>query len=687
LKTPTALSFSIATDAIRPPSKRIFKFTTIALVALTLAVPSFAATGTLYSSGHNIPVGLLWLGSTASSKVLQGHVWIADANGFCRIDAVGTTGSGTVAATCAPGLLAVGAPTGQPDWDPATNNVYIPTVGGILRYTFNPSLGDATKESLSGPSANLGQPSVTGVAFGPDKKLYFGQLKDGSIQRITSPAGSLSNQLVQAVGLTSGTHKGAVTARNVFGLAFQGTDLYINATLFLQRIAGASLFCNGACVAEDLNLQISAVGSNSANLMLYAPSGVSLPPTSLAELIAQYDTSTLQTTLLSQGGITCSASFTTLGTCPSTATITSFLSYADVIAMTQDKITKSVYVVDDTSAGTVAGAGRVIKLWGTGSGATAQPPANEGVVPFSAPIPPSTPPAIPGNSATLVSRNGAGLTAPGVLSIGADVWALDPVSGICRVDSGRINLGTCVSIAPGIPGQSSYDPITQSVYVPDKAANSRGVWRFPYNTGSRTINGLAGTLVAANKGLGGNQPQCAMVGPDGSLYVSFSKNGSVLQITAPTTATNTVTQVAQSSDGHGIVSLAWITLNFLDGFGNPVIENDLYMLEGSALTYVFGADKGTKSKTSLVAPVQIANPAAMVSDGLDKIYIANAGEVDQYTVSTQTSVPYSIGSNGPPLTLFGNITGMARTAAGRTLIGDDPSGSAAPGQGRIWSLP
>jgi len=174
-----------------------------------------AATGSLYSSGLNVPVGILWLGSTeTASGVPHGHVWAADAGGFCRIDDDGN-GNATLTANCAPGLP--GAITGQPDWDPATNTVYIPTAAGIARYNFNPSLADQTLESLAGPTANLGQTGATAIAFGPDSKLYFTATKNGNIQRLTTPGGAA--QTVETVGITAPTHKGAIVARTVFGMA------------------------------------------------------------------------------------------------------------------------------------------------------------------------------------------------------------------------------------------------------------------------------------------------------------------------------------------------------------------------------------------------------------------------------------------------------------------------------------
>jgi hypothetical protein len=635
------------------------------------ALPAAAATGTLYASGSNVPVGILWLGSTETASGIQhGHVWIADANGFCRIDDDGN-GNATITTTCAPALP--GAITGAPDWDPSTNNVYLPTAAGIARYSFDPSLADPTLETLTGPTANLGQASATGVAFGPDGKLYFPSTKGGSISRLTTPGGL--TQTVEAVGVTSGTHNGAVVARTVFGLAFQGGDLYINAANFLQRIPFATLFCDGACTADDLNININAVGSNTSNLAFFAVQGISLPADQNSELVDQYDAVSGSTSQLSGSAVSCSVAFVAY-TCPDASPTPIF--YATVVGMTMDQYTQAVYIVDDTSAGATANTGRVIRL--APSGPPAAPPVPDGPTSFINPVAPSVPPSVPGHSATLLAS--AGLTSPGVVIIGPDVWALDPSAGICRIDAGAINLSTCVVLG-GIPGQSYFDPATNFLYVPDKSANSRGVWRVGYNPASRTLTGAGASLVAANKGLGGNQPLSVVLGPDGSLYVSFNKNGNVLRITAPSTNTNTVSQVGQSTDGHAVFSLAWISTNIIDGFGNPQTQNRLYLLQTTALTYVTGAETGAKSKTAIVTPMKVATPVAMVSDGADVLYVAKGGEIDTYSQSTQASQTYSVGSSGPPLTFFGKITGIA-LSGGIVYVGDDASGTGAPGQGRLW---
>jgi len=144
---------------VRGISQRIKTLSTLACLLVLAALPASAVTGTLYTGGLSTPVGVLWLGAAGSA----GHVWIADAGGFCRLDPDGKGGASRTG-NCAPALP--GAVSGQPDWDASTNNVYIPTAAGIARYKFDPA-----KEQLTGPTANLGQPSQSGLAFGPDKKL------------------------------------------------------------------------------------------------------------------------------------------------------------------------------------------------------------------------------------------------------------------------------------------------------------------------------------------------------------------------------------------------------------------------------------------------------------------------------------------------------------------------------------
>lgn len=612
---------------------------------------------------------MLWLGSSeTASGVLHGHVWVADATSFCRLDQSGA--QFVTSTTCA--NLAGAIPSGQPDWDSANNFVFIPTDQGILRFTFTPSPNNPALESLGATATNLGQPGSDSVCFGPDKKLYFGAKKDSFIHRLTTPEGK--TQLVETVATLAATHPGATVGRGSFEMNFQSSDLYVNVANDLQRVVAASVLCNGGCLAEDLNLNIAAVGSNRSNTVYFATQGVSLPPTQLSELVNQYDLTSKTTQQLSAGGVFGSQLF-----------------YAAVLQFTVNAQTQAVFVLDDVNpaaadAGAVANSGRVLMIASTvtvGRPITSTAPATEGLAPFIAPIAPSAPPVVPGRSATQIGNNG-GLTAPGVLFINGDIWVLDAAQGVCKGNGGKIDPKTCV--AAGIPGQSAYDAVNQFVYVPDKSPNSVGVWRFPYDPSRKTITAAAGVLVAPNKGLGGNQPQCASLGPDGNLYVSFVKNGSVLQITAPNTNTNTITQVAQSSDGHGIKSLAWITRHVVDGFGTALTFNDLYMLESNALTYSVGAIAGTKSKGNLLTTASIINPSLMTSDGADTIYIANGGEVDRYIASTSNQSVWTIGG-GAPIVIFGSITGLSLDPANSLLwIGDDVSGTAAPGQGRLWQV-
>ena len=678
MKVSQANSPAVVSLRVRLRLQRIKTLTMLACLLALFAIPASAATGTLYASGLNIPIGILWMGSSDTTKgVLHGHVWIADATSFCRLDQ-NAAGQFATSATCA--NLAGAIPSGQPDWDSANNFVFVPTDQGILRYTFNPSLNNPALEAVTGVATNLGQPGVLAIAFGPDKKLYFGGLKDSLVHRLTTPEGR--TQTIEDVGDTAGTHPGAVVGQSVFGMAFQGSDLYLNTKNFLQRIVAASVFCNGGCFAEDLNINIAAVGSNRSTQVYFGIQGISLPPGQLSELVDSYDSTTQATSVLSAAGTSAAGP----------------LFYAALHQMTTNAQTQDVYILDDQNlfpGGDLppqAGQGRVIKLAGTtspspivaGKPFTGTAPLPDGPSTFINPVSKSVAPALPGRSATIQGNLGS-LTAPGILVINGDIWALDALQGICKANGGSIDPRTCVAV--GIPGQSAFDAVNNLVYVPDKSANSAGVWRIPYSPNSRTLNGAGAQLVAANKGLGGNQPVCASLGPDGSLYVSFFKNGSVLQITAPNTTTNTVTQVAQSNDGHGISSLAWITRNVTDGFGNKLTFHDLYMLESTSLTYSASAITGTKAKGNLTTTAQITNPTIMVSDGNDTLYLGVAGEIDRYVASTSNQSLYAIGTNGPPVIVFGKITGLDLDPARLLMwIGDDPSGDASPGQGRMWQL-
>lgn len=159
-----------------------------------------------------------------------------------------------------------------------------------------------------------------------------------------------------------------------------------------------------------------------------------------------------------------------------------------------------------------------------------------------------------------------GVTAPpGMVfipgSLGGHLWLSDQAGGFCRLDPTGLplpnpqlqkNIGTCV-LAATKPGQPVYQSTTKNVYVPDSGSHSQGVLRFTMNTITETIS--TANILAAGFGAG-NRPVGAAVASDGNLYVSYLTKGDITRFTTPAGATQTATNIARSSDGKRVRSLA-----------------------------------------------------------------------------------------------------------------------------------
>ena len=265
-----------------------------------------------------------------------------------------------------------------------------------------------------------------------------------------------------------------------------------------------------------------------------------------------------------------------------------------------------------------------------------------------------------------------GLWLPDGTAAGGHLWVADHVTGLCRVDPTPANpdfpgvlgsLAACYNFglgrAAGTAGQPAYDPDGGFVYLPDTSSKSRGVTRLSLNTlGARLVTP---TVIAPTAGLGGNQPSAVALGPDGKLYVGFRKNGSIVRITNPGGAGQTVEQVGRSSDGQPVRSMAFA-------------DDDLYLGESRLLTVV--ADPAGRSGPGC-APRCVAADAGTATSLL---------RIDPAAVP-RTAAVYAAG--------FSFASGVAvlppeldPSGLGGVFVGDDPTdGGLQPLQGRWWAVP
>lgn len=592
------------------------------LILLGYAALARAGAGTRYATGITAPGGSVWMGS---------HLWVADhAQGFARLDLSADGVTYTINPfTASP---SVGGP-GQPVFDPATGFIYVGDnsrqTQGVWRLTFDPASETVVDEVLLAPSAGLAGNRPVGLALGPDGNLYASFLKNGSIVRITNPAGQ--TQTVQSVGSSS-------DGRRVLALTFLGNDLYLAETAAITRIVNAtSALCTGGCKAKLVR------GTEA----ITAPGGIATDGTFLfiADTVNPY----VYRFTISTG---------TLDFYSTTGMVNGVGVPYEFISSLGFDPAGNLYVGDDPTEGGFILQGRIFAV-------------------APGPIEPPPPP-----PAALTTGNlfASGVTAPaGRAWMGSHLWVADHAQGFCRLDLSADGVTYAInpftaSLAAVSPGQPTFDTANNFVYVPDNSAQSQGVWRLTFDPASETI--VDEVLLAPTAGLGGNRPIGSALGSDGNLYISFLKNGNIVRITNPAGASQTVQSVGGSTDGRRVLGLAFV-------------GNDLYLAETGTVSKIANAISATCTggcKAKAVNIPKVAAPAALAFDGTN-LFIADI-YVYRYNVSTGASVLYAAGGSTPTgaSLAFQGTSGLGLDPSGNLYVGDDPTEGAMILQGHIWSV-
>ena len=310
--------------------------------------------------------------------------------------------------------------------------------------------------------------------------------------------------------------------------------------------------------------------------------------------------------------------------------------------------------------------------------ATTAPPATSPAAPTAAPpaAPTAAPPIQPPlpSKASITSRYaGNNLTLPsGLVKMGSHLWVSDHGLGFCRLDASKagsaapfeINQATCNPSATS-PGQPAFDAASGFVYVPDNSSRSQGVWRLTFDTATETVG--SPLLMAGGAGLAGKKAQAVALGPDKNLYVVFGISPSIVRVTTPAGATQTVQTLGQVADKRGPPSIA-------------ILGDDLYLAEAAGVTKVPGISACNASACTAqampITEINVPAPTFVASDQANsELYIGDLGNVYRYRVSTALCASGGIedvlksGVSGG----FQNISALGVDPNGDLFVGDDTS--------------
>jgi hypothetical protein len=303
-------------------------------------------------------------------------------------------------------------------------------------------------------------------------------------------------------------------------------------------------------------------------------------------------------------------------------------------------------------------------------------------------VPAGFAPSAPAGGATVGTQPYICDAADGVAPLIAMDASLDPV---LEVGSAGLHLPILGNFAPASCGQIAYDGnanlyIAQGVLASNTAAAAAGILRQGVDPATGALTGSA-AVIAANSGLGGNQPTALAIGPDGNLYFGNLKNGDIKRIINPGTGTTQVVQsVGRTPNGRPMRSMAF--------WGA-----DLYLGSSDSLSVITGATNplctGGCNAAVISDGFSGVPHVGMAADGTS-VFFAVSGSANQVWRYTPTTLQFALVASGGADAAGGNASSFsfvdAKTnqldldASGNLWIGDDTSKGAAFNAGRVWMI-
>jgi uncharacterized repeat protein (TIGR01451 family) len=617
--------------------------------------------------------GLILEGTAPSTVSPTGHVrhlWYGDSsNGLCRVDpeldlvvanpAPGIGGHFNVIQTCIGAIQAAAFVPGQMAFDATTNTVYTTNVGrttaGIIRTFYNPAgdNGHGTMDpiriqSLMGTTATRnaagGCPQITSPktknkvplvpsssSIGPDGNLYVGNIRDGAIIRILSPATfdpSVQSDCQNKIQIPILSADSRVGAGHTFGMGWVGHTL-----LGADNIAPWVLFNADQCLTPANGNRICGAP---------AVSGAQLPTEVLAAFVpgpqaaavtdaqfpafpgnifyaASFPTATKITNITSNNNLTVQTSFG--GT------------FAFITGLTPDPAdlnNANLYVGSDPTQGSINGAAAIYLV------TTQAPPPAPPLAPFNLAAVAGTNQA---NVTWAPTTNGQPITTYIVRTLLAPLTPGNPAtpSGVADV-----TVGTGTGVAPLKATITALTNGTSYVFEV-QACNASGC--SPFSTLSNAVTPFVVTAPPTPTGV-------TAVASTLSASVAWSQNGN-----GGSPITSSTVSAFDSLAPNVIAASAVVVGSGTGASVNGLVAGHTYTFTVHANSAVGQSPDSTRSLPITIATVSTSDISITVTSPAS----INAGSVLTYTMTVRNGGPGAVASVSLNSTLPFGLVGSTQS--------------------------